>query len=196
MYTVPMPARAPAMPADERRAAIIAATLPLLLERGTNISTRQIAEAACIAEGTIFSVFKDKDAVVQAVVDAALDPAPTERELNAIDPSLPFEDRLVEAVTIMQRRANRIWPLIASIGETHAPRPAPPDFEALHEIVAAEEPRLRADSATAARQLRALTWASSNPVLFAGEPLTAREIVTVFLHGVLVDGCSHGGDAR
>jgi hypothetical protein len=139
-------------------------------------------------------VFPDKDAVVQAVVDAALDPAPTERELNAIDPMLPFEDRLVEAVTIMQRRANRIWPLIASIGETHAPRPAPPDFAALHDIVAAEATRLRTDSATAARQLRALTWASSNPVLFAGDPLTAREIVTVFLHGVLVDGCTHGGD--
>src|SRR6185437_10931544 len=53
-YTGPMSTRAPAMRAEERRAAIIAATLPLLLERGTNISTRQIAETAGIAEGTIF----------------------------------------------------------------------------------------------------------------------------------------------
>ena len=106
-----MATRATALPPQERRAAIVAATLPLLLERGANVSTRQIAEAACVAEGTIFAVFPDKDAVVQAVVEAALDPEPTERELAAIDRSLSFEDQLVAAVGIMQRRTNKIWRL-------------------------------------------------------------------------------------
>ena len=59
------------MPPEARRAAIIEATLPLLLERGAGISTRQIAEAAGIAEGTIFRVFPDKDAVVQAAIERA-----------------------------------------------------------------------------------------------------------------------------
>ena len=68
--------------------------MPLLLERGAKVSTRQIAEVAGIAEGTIFGVFPDKDAVVQAVLQAALDPEPTDRELAAIDRSLPFEDQL------------------------------------------------------------------------------------------------------
>jgi AcrR family transcriptional regulator len=184
------------MRAEERRAAIIAATLPLLLERGTNISTRQIAETAGIAEGTIFSVFPDKDAVVQAVVDAALDPEPTERELAAIDPALPYEERLIEAVTIMQRRAHRIWPLMASVGKSHAHGTAPADFAALRQIVAAGQARLRTDPATAARQLRAVTLAVSNPVLFSGDPMTAREIVTVFLHGILADRRPDGGDGR
>ncbi len=64
------------MPPEERRAAIVAATLPLLLERGLPLTTREIAEAAGIAEGTIFRVFPDKEAVVEATVEAAFDQGP------------------------------------------------------------------------------------------------------------------------
>ena len=53
--------RAAALPPDERRSMIVAATLPLLLEHGDRVTTRQIAEAAGIAEGTIFRAFADKD---------------------------------------------------------------------------------------------------------------------------------------
>src|SRR5438477_2051959 len=113
-----MATRATALPPGERRAAIVAATLPLLLERGANVSTRQIAEAAHVAEGTIFAVFPDKDAVLQAVVQAALDPEPTERELSAIERSQPFEDQLVDAVHIMQCRTNKIWRLLSGVGDT------------------------------------------------------------------------------
>ena len=58
---------------------IVEATLPLLLEHGEMVTTRQIAEAAGIAEGTIFRVFADKDELIAAVVEHAVDPAPLER---------------------------------------------------------------------------------------------------------------------
>src|SRR2546423_13083334 len=122
-----MPTRAPALPPAGRRAAIVAATLPLLLQRGANVSTREIADAAGIAEGTIFGVFPDKEAVVQAVLRAALDPEPTERELAAIDRARSFEDQLIEAVLIMQRRVENIWRVLSSIGNSSKPQMAPTD---------------------------------------------------------------------
>jgi AcrR family transcriptional regulator len=64
--------RASALPPGERRSMIVQATLPLLLEHGEMVTTRQIADAAGIAEGTIFRVFADKDELIAAVLDAAL----------------------------------------------------------------------------------------------------------------------------
>lgn len=179
-----MTKRAPALAPEERRAAIIAAALPLLLERGSNVTTRQIAEAACVAEGTIFGVFPDKDAVVRAVVEAALDPEPAEWAVAAIDRSLPFEEQLVAAVRIMQDRLANIWRLVASVGDAHvSPRP-PADFAALADIFEPECWRLRTTPVIAARQLRALTLAVSHPVLFVDGPMSPEEIVTLLLDGI------------
>src|SRR3954447_9716255 len=94
--------RAAPLPPQERRAAIIEATVPLLLRHGPAVTTRQIAEAAGIAEGTIFRVFPDKDAVIQAALDSAFDPATIEAAISAIDAGLPLERRLVAAVEILQ----------------------------------------------------------------------------------------------
>src|SRR3954449_4932785 len=76
--------RATALPPDERRSMIVAATLPLLLEHGDRVTSRQIAEAAGVAEGTIFRAFADKDEIIAAVVEAALDPAPLEAAVSAV----------------------------------------------------------------------------------------------------------------
>ena len=166
-----MSQRAPAMPPEARRAAIVEATLPLLLERGAGISTRQIAEAAGIAEGTIFRVFPDKDAVVQAAIE------------QAIDPALSFDDQLVEAVRIMQRRTVAIWQLLAVVGDVHKPTGRPPELPSLAKLLAAHSAVLRADPATAARQLRSVTLAVSHPAIY-GEPMPPQEIVALVLDGI------------
>ena len=95
---------------------IVEATLPLLIEHGDRVTTKQIAEAAGIAEGTIFRAFGDKDEVIAAVVEAALDPEPLEAALPRSRPALPFEDRLAAAIVIMQQRVIDIWRLVSSIG--------------------------------------------------------------------------------
>src|SRR3978361_1615913 len=111
----------PGLPAEERKAAIIAATLPLLRTHGGSVTTRQIAEAAGIAEGTIFRVFPDKDALIQAALETAFDPAPVEAALKAIDSQLTLEPRLVAAVEIVQRRFTDVWQLMSAVGMTKPP---------------------------------------------------------------------------
>src|SRR3954465_5544537 len=89
--------RASAMAPEDRRSMIIAAALPLLLEHGDRLTSRQIAEAAGIAEGTIFRAFTDKDEVIEATLEAALDPAPVEARIAEIPENLPFEAALEAA---------------------------------------------------------------------------------------------------
>src|ERR1700704_2407818 len=89
--------RAAALPLEARRSMIIEATTPLLLEHGEMVTTRQVADAAGIAEGTIFRAFADKDELLGAVIDAALDPAPLELALATIDPTLPLADTVPPA---------------------------------------------------------------------------------------------------
>jgi AcrR family transcriptional regulator len=180
--------RAAALPPEERRSAIVAAALPLLIEHGDRVTSRQIAEAAGIAEGTIFRVFADKDEIVVAVIDAALDPAPFEAALGAIAPGSTFEEWLVAATAIMQQRVIDTWRLLSSIGSRYhesARRPMA-DSDALVRFFAAHVDHINVEPIAAARFLRALTLATTHPML-AGESRSAKELVDLFLHGVAKD---------
>jgi len=178
----PSRARAAALPPEERRARIVEATLPLLLAHGAALTTRQIAEAAGIAEGTIFRVFPDKETLIAAVVDAALDTSAVDAALEAIDAGLPLEARLVAAVDILRRRMADVLQLRAAVGILDQ-RPSA-DVGALAGVFAADRAQLRRDPNEAARVLRGLTLAGTHPALAPEEPLTSEEIVSLVLDGV------------
>lgn len=189
--------RACRLPPDERRAAIVAATLPLVLRHGAAVSTRQIAQAADVAEGTIFRVFPDKDALMRAVTTTAFDPGPARRELAAVDRDRPLHARLVAAVEILQRRLTGVFGLLDALGLTGAPRHdggaehchGPGSLtdafgSAVVELVGPDADALRVPPAELAHLLRLLAVSGTHPRIAEGAPLTAEEIVTVLLDGL------------
>jgi AcrR family transcriptional regulator len=188
MATAPTRTRATALPPAERRAEIVAATLPLVLAHGAAVTTRQIAEAAGVAEGTIFRVFPDKESLIEAVVESAFDTASLDAALDAIDRALPLEARLVAAVDVLRRRVADIWQLRTALGMMQLSRGAevhqPPDLSPLAALFAGAEGRIRRRPLEAAHLLRGLTIASTHPALILDEPLSSDEIVTLFLDGI------------
>ena len=107
MYTPPVAPRherAEPLPPDDRRRAIIEAVIPLFLERGMTVTTREMAEAAGIAEGTIFGVFPDKPSVVHEAVKVSMDPAPIQRAIDEIPASAPLNTQLEAAARILLER--------------------------------------------------------------------------------------------
>ena len=198
--------RAAPLPPEERRASIIEAVLPLLMEQGAAVTSRQLAAAAGVSEGTIFNAFGDKEALLAAVLAAAVDTAPFERAIAAIGSELPFEERLAEAVVLIQRRIADIWRLVTQLGphhHTHPPRPLP-DSPALAELLVSAPGRLRVEPADGARLLRSITFACTHPML-TSTPRPPADVVALFLHGAAQlpaahvaagDGAtSHRGDA-
>jgi AcrR family transcriptional regulator len=176
---------------------LITATEPLLEQFGREVSTRQIAEAAGVAEGTIFRAFGTKEALIDAVLEEAFDNQRTCDELARIEPALDLDDRLVHAVTIMQGRLRRIFALFHTL-RLHTKTPEDPeqfrrrrqaDNERLNAALATllkpDAERLRFEPAEAANMLRTLTFSWTHPILGDARLSDPRQIVDTLLYGIL-----------
>ena len=187
-----MTPRATPMSSVDRRQALVDATLPLLLEHGRTVTTRQIADAAGVAEGTIFRVFDSKDDLVQAAVEQALDLEPFVAELEDVDPDQPLGTMLLEVVELFQQRFERVFTLMTRMGMVGPPR-AHKHMEAERQRIGAilqglAEPHrasLRVPPGQLMHLLRLLTFSGTHPHISDGQPLTSEQIVDLLLHGTL-----------
>jgi AcrR family transcriptional regulator len=187
--------RAAPLPLDERRAALIAATEPLLERFGRDVSTRQIAEAAGVAEGTIFRAFATKEELIDAVIKDSFDIHHTCDELAQIDQDLGLEERLTAAVTILQERLRRVFALFGLL-RLRGEAPDHDSFRAkqqadnalinraIADLITPDQDQLRLDVLEAASALRAITFAMSHPIVGGGRLSDPQQIVDLVLHGI------------
>ena len=109
------------MSPDERRADLTDVTLRLLRVHGRDVTTRQIAEAAGIAEGTVFRAFASKEELLDAAISRAFEPGDLVTRLEEIDRDLPLRERLVTLVAIMQQRFRATFGLMQKMGLVRPP---------------------------------------------------------------------------
>jgi AcrR family transcriptional regulator len=199
--------RVRALAPDERREALIAATVPLLREHGVAVSTRQIADAAGVAEGTIFGVFPDKASLIRAAVIRAFDPGPVVASLAGVEviPTLPrVRDlrRRLEAVTqILWYRTSCNAPLVTAFRTTaYCSEGGPPAevlaareriLDAIAAVIEPDAALLRRGPATIARLLLLMVFATGSGSFGESEPFDAGEIVSLLFDGLLVRPQSH-----
>ncbi|HEY2644532.1 MAG TPA: TetR/AcrR family transcriptional regulator [Galbitalea sp.] len=183
------PARRRAKPlsTDDRRAAIIDAVIPLLMEHGRAVTTRQIAEAAGIAEGTIFRVFVDKDEIIDAAVAKYLDPGVLNEWLRAIDPELSLEGKVNDILFHLRSRMTGIFGIMSAVGMQGPPprRQGPESFFALIEdILRPDLEQLSVPPDRIASFLRLVAFASAIPHFNDGQELSTAELARYITYGI------------
>jgi AcrR family transcriptional regulator len=181
------------MSPDQRRAMIVAAALPLVVEHGASVTTAQVARAAGIGEGTVFRAFADKDALLLACMAEALRADDTLAHVRAIDLDQPLADRLVEAVETLRAFMTRMGAVAGALGHLARRDPAErPDpnrrtramtatVDALAVLFEPEQDQLRRDPEYLARVFHTL-------VLAGGD---SADLVELFLHGAYTIPAAH-----
>lgn len=183
--------RAAAMPLDERRAMIIDAALPLLIEHGESVTTLQIAEAAGVAEGTVFRAFATKEDIVDAVIARVTDPGPVEEAIAGLDTAAGLEATVIEVVRIIQKRMADGWQLWSSVGarvREHTVKSRLGEGSSLVTVLDCFRDELDVSPEEAAPVLRSLTFALTFPVGGA-EPAPPERVARIYLHGVGSRSC-------
>ena len=204
--TQPRRQRVPALSADDRRVALVAATIPLLREHGVAVSTRQIADAAGVAEGTIFGVFSDKASLIRAAVIAALDPAATLRALEELRAEPDLRTRLESCTTVIGQRMFSNAKLMMFARTDILPRVAPEaagelsnNRRAMVESIAAlmepERDLLRYPPAVAARVLLSTIAAAASGIFDEPAPIDSRQIVSILLDGLMMRSYPDPGES-
>jgi AcrR family transcriptional regulator len=189
------------MAAADRRRAILDAVVPLLLEKGPAVTTAEMAQAANIAEGTIFRVFPDKPAILFEAIKAAVDPVPIAAALRAIDTSWPLRRQLAAAARVLLEYFNRMMMLGESLRSVSTAQPdrqrdvsrlvkesAAMISTALVELFERHHGALRVSPSEATAAFRGLVFASCHPLLPPSERLAVDAALSILLSGVAKSG--------
>ena len=113
---MPRPARAKPLAPEDRRNAILDAVVPLIIEHGTEVTSREIAAAAGVAEGTIYRAFRDKEEIISAALRREFDTPAPGQAIADIPDGLGLQATLEAIVETMRNRTIRMLSLVAAAG--------------------------------------------------------------------------------
>jgi len=179
--------RARPLAPEDRKASIIDACIPLLFEHGAAVTTRQIADAAGVAEGTLFRAFGDKDSIIRAAVERFLDPEPIRQALSYIDPDLSLEQKVNDMLFHLRARFTGIIGIMSAIGTkpTYHGRDVQQELlEIITGVLEGEAVRLRVPPAQAAYIIRILAFAVSIDSVSANYRMETTDIANFVVFGI------------
>lgn len=188
--------RARPMAPEDRRDAILDAAIPLLKERGRDVSTRQIAEAAGVAEGTLFRAFGDKESIITAAIARYFDPEPFRAQLRAIDPDDPPAAKVHQVFGLLRERFAGVVGFATALGLDHRSKPRPTaasegEWTAL--LASVFRPgELACDPQTLGFYLRLVAFGTAIPPFYEVHPFDTDELVDLIVHGVLPTATERG----
>ncbi len=181
--------RASPMSPEDRRSAILDAAIPLLKEHGRDVSTRQIADAAGVAEGTLFRAFGDKETLISAAIDKFFDPEPFRNALRGVDPADTTEDKIHQVIEILRARFEGVVGFM-SVMRQQGPPPRRPGSDDDHEWLDILARTFRRDELAVpvdllAHYLRVIAFSTALPPLNERHRFTTDELVGLITRGVL-----------
>jgi AcrR family transcriptional regulator len=192
--------RARPLAPEERREAILDAVLPLLRERGRDVTSRELAEASGVAEGTIFRAFGDKETLLEAGVVKLLEPEAFRAELRRIPLDLPFEDKLTCVIDALRVRFGEVFRVMTVFG-LEGPPPVREAgngdwLEIVRELFASDSHRLGVPVDTVAWYLRLVAFGASIEPFNHFRSFDSAELAGIIAHGVAVAGVPPHPPAR
>lgn len=191
--------RAEPLPPDERRRRIAEAVASLLIERGAAVTTKELAECAGVAEGTLFSVFPDKRALIEGAIAVRVDPAPLEGAIAGIDRGLDLVGQTAAAAHLISAKTDEVVALLVvlhTLGRHDAARDSSAKaslinwsesvLQVVTGLLSEHREELRTTPRRAAAALLGLVVAARRPYAGSSVILSVDEIVDVVLFGATV----------
>lgn len=182
--------RAAPMPLEDRREWIAVEAIPLFVEHGALVTSKQLAEYLGIAEGTIFRAFADKDALIKAVVEAFFVQTHETVTAELLHNRGDLRDTLFTIIRTTREFSRGVFRMLALL-----------DHDEVHEIIKHQDNRCFEDTVKQAlspyaKQLnlpsdrlgaliKLVVVAASAPRLSASIPLDDEEILDFILYGII-----------